>query len=181
VSGLAIHDYEGDLEVLTELKETYPDKTVHLTERSVWGTQGADRIARYFRNWCSSYNAWVTMLDSSIGPHQFWMTPDTTLYVRRQFSSDDFWATPDLYLLGNFARFVRLGFVRIESDYGSPDTLTSVAFLDPSGQTVVLVLINPPCRLPDSPLRLRIVALGSNLLRHSSVGRRQILNTDEHR
>jgi beta-glucosidase len=142
LSGIAIHDYEGDLEVMTELKDAYPQKTVHLTERSVWGTEGADRIVRYFRNWCSSYNAWVTMLDSNIGPHQFWMTPDTTLYVRRQFSSDEFWATPDLYMLGNFARFVRPGYVRIESDYGSIDTLSSVAFLDPSEQTVVLVLIN---------------------------------------
>ena len=50
MDGVAFHDYSGDPSAMSTVKAAYPDKDVLMTERSVWGTSGADRIVQYFRN-----------------------------------------------------------------------------------------------------------------------------------
>ena len=35
--GIAFHDYDGEPDVMTQVKRAYPGKTIHLTERSLWG------------------------------------------------------------------------------------------------------------------------------------------------
>jgi len=138
--GIALHDYEGEPSIMTELKAAYPDQTIHMTERSIWGVAAADRIAQYFRNWASSYNAWVTMLDSRIGKHQWVGIPDPTLLVQHADRHDEYWMTPEFYMTAQFARYIHRGARRIESNYGSPDTVTNVAFLNPDGYVVVIVI-----------------------------------------
>ncbi|MFE2218878.1 carbohydrate-binding protein [Streptomyces canus] len=59
------------------LKTGYPDLDVAVTERMLWGTAGADRIARYMRSWSTIYVAWVTMLDQNRDAQQYG-APDTT-------------------------------------------------------------------------------------------------------
>lgn len=71
VDGTAFHDYGGELSMMSQLNDMFPEKHAYLTERAVWGTTGADRIVQYFRNWARSYNTWVTMLDSDINTHQW--------------------------------------------------------------------------------------------------------------
>ncbi|MGM0881366.1 MAG: glycoside hydrolase family 30 protein [Bacillota bacterium] len=138
--GIAFHDYDGEPAVMTEVKSAYPGKTIHLTERSLWGTAAADRIAQYFRNWASSYNAWVTMLDSRIGTHQWVGVPDPTLIIQDAVRTEKYWMTPEFYLTGQFSKFVERGARRIESNYGSSDTVTNVAFLNPDHSLVVVVI-----------------------------------------
>lgn len=138
--GIAFHDYEGEPSIMTELKAAYPDQTIHMTERSIWGVSAADRIAQYFRNWAASYNAWVTMLDSRIGKHQWVGIPDPTLLVQNADNRNEYWMTPEFYLTGQFARFIQRGARRIESNYGSADTVTNVAFLNPDGYVIVIVI-----------------------------------------
>jgi glucosylceramidase len=138
--GIAFHDYEGEPSVMSELKAAYPDQTIHMTERSLWGVAAADRIAQYFRNWASSYNAWVTMLDSRIGKHQWVGIPDPTLLVQHADRHDEYWTTPEFHMTGQFARYIQRGARRIESRYGSPDTITNVAFLNPDGDVVVVAI-----------------------------------------
>ncbi|WP_239714627.1 glycoside hydrolase family 30 beta sandwich domain-containing protein [Paenibacillus sp. 19GGS1-52] len=140
VDGIALHDYEGEPEVMSEIHAAYPDKPLYLTERSLWGTQGADRMARYFRNYASSYNAWVTMLDSNIGTHQWPGTPGPTMLIQDASQVDLYWKTPEFYLLGQYSRFVERGAVRIGSSYGSVDTVTNVAFRNPDGGLVMVVI-----------------------------------------
>ncbi|MDQ0193812.1 glycoside hydrolase family 30 protein [Paenibacillus wynnii] len=140
VDGIALHDYEGEPELMSEIHASYPDKPIYLTERSVWGTQGADRIALYFRNYASSYNAWVTMLDSRIGTHQWLGTPGPTMFIQDATEADRYWLTPEYYLLGQFTRFVRRGAVRIESTYGSTDTVTNVVFRNLDGSVIAVVI-----------------------------------------
>ncbi|MFF2090059.1 glycoside hydrolase family 30 beta sandwich domain-containing protein [Paenibacillus sp. NPDC058174] len=149
--GIAFHDYEGEPSVMTELKAAYPDQTIHMTERSIWGVAAADRIAQYFRNWASSYNAWVTMLDSRIGKHQWVGIPDPTLLVLHADRPDEYWMTPETYMTAQFARYIQRGAWRIESNYGSPDTVTNVAFLNPDGH-VIVVVINQT--LEEQPIRV---------------------------
>jgi glucosylceramidase len=140
VHGIALHDYEGEPEVMSEIHAAYPDKPIYLTERSLWGTQGADRMARYFRSYASSYNAWVTMLNSKIAPHQWPGVPGPTMFIQAAEEADCYWRTPEYYLLGQYSRFVRQGAVRIGSSYGSVDTVTNVAFRNSDGGLVVVVV-----------------------------------------
>ncbi|MGN0507066.1 MAG: glycoside hydrolase family 3 N-terminal domain-containing protein [Lachnospiraceae bacterium] len=144
VDGIAFHDYSDPISAMSELSDTLLDdtQTVALTERSVWGTQGADRMLQYFRNGAISYNAWVTMLDSKISKHQWVGTPGPTLFVRDWQSTDDYWATPEVGIIGQFSRFVRPGAVRIESDYGDAAHVTSAAWRSAEGERIVVVLVN---------------------------------------
>ncbi|RKP54477.1 glycosyl hydrolase [Cohnella endophytica] len=140
VDGIALHDYEGEPSVMRELGSAYPRHSIHLTERSLWGTKGADRLIRYFREGASSYNAWVTMLDSKFGRHQWVGTPDPTLLVQDASNPDRIWATPELYLTAQFARFVRPGARLLGTPYGSEDTVTNAAFRNPDGSTAIVVV-----------------------------------------
>lgn len=149
VDGIAFHDYSGEPSIMQEVQELFPDKDVMLTERSLWGTYGADRIAKYFRNSAISYNMWVTMLDSNIAPHQWCGTPGPTLLVQDALPSgiseagniyDNYWLSPEYYLMGQFTKFVKSGATRIESNYGSEDKITNVAFLNPDNNMVIVVV-----------------------------------------
>ncbi|CAM3042872.1 glycoside hydrolase family 3 N-terminal domain-containing protein [Paenibacillus sediminis] len=142
VDGTAFHDYGGDLGMMSQLHDMYPEENVYLTERAVWGTTGTDRIAQYFRNWARSYNSWVAMLDSDINTHQWIGTPDPTLLIQDSSNRDNYWLTPEYYFLGHYTKFVDPGYVRIDSNYGSKDKVTNVAFMSPDKKTIVTVVIN---------------------------------------
>lgn len=152
LDGTAFHDYGGDLGLMSQLKEMYPDKEVYLTERAVWGTQGADRMAQYFRNWARSYNSWVLMLDSNIATHHWVGTPDPTPLIQDASNPNHYWKAPEYYLLGQYAKFVRPGYYRIDSDYGSSSTVTNVSFMSPDEQKIVSVVINQTKE--DQPFKL---------------------------
>ena len=141
IDGVAFHPYGGEPTVMTQIHNMYPNTEIHLTERSLWGTEGADEIANYFRNYAQSYTAWVTMLDSNISPMQWVATPDPTMFVRDANTLDNYWICPEYYIEGQFSKFVRPGAVRIDSNYGSKDTVTNVAFKNTDG-TIVTVVIN---------------------------------------
>jgi beta-glucosidase len=142
IEGTAFHDYGGELSMMTTLQNLFPEKSVYLTERAVWGTSGADRIAQYFRNYARSYNSWVTMLDSDISSHQWVGIPDPTPIVQDSSNPDNYWKLPEYYLMGQFTKFVKPGYVRIDSNYGSAATVTNVAFASPDGSEIVTVVIN---------------------------------------
>ncbi|MDF2532300.1 MAG: carbohydrate-binding protein, partial [Clostridia bacterium] len=140
VDGIAYHPYSGDPSAMTQMHNLFPNVPAYLTERSVWGTKGADEIARYFRNYARSYDAWVVMLDSNIAPHQWLGTPDPSMFVRDANVADRYWATPEYYITGQFSKFVKPGAVRIDSNYGSTSTVTNVAFKNPDGSIVAVVI-----------------------------------------
>lgn len=144
ISGIAFHDYSDPISAMSEVQEKLlsENQTVALTERSVWGTSGADRMIKYFRNGAVSYNAWVTMLDSKIESHQWVGTPGPTLFIRDWNSTTDYWATPEVGLIGQFAKFIRPGDVRIESDYGSVNTVTAMAYKKADESALVVVCVN---------------------------------------
>lgn len=141
VDGIAFHPYGGVPTSMTQIHNMYTNTEIHLTERAVWGTKGADEIANYFRNYAQSYTSWVTMLDSNISPHQWVGSPDPTMFVRDANTPDSYWACPEYYITGQFSKFVRPGAVRIDSNYGSSDTVTNVSFMNTDG-TIATVVIN---------------------------------------
>ena len=160
IDGVAFHDYGGEPTAMTEMKNKYPSKTMNLTERSVWGTQGADRITQYFRNNAESYNSWVTMLDSNIATHQWVGTPDPTSFVQDANDPNNYWATPEVYIASQFSRFIRPGYVRIGSNYGSSSTVTNVAFKDTETGKIVMVVTNQT----DEKQAFKIVCDGTQII-----------------
>jgi glucosylceramidase len=139
--GIAFHDYSGNPPEMSTLHNAYPDKEIFFTERSVWGTEGMDRITQYIRNWACTYNAWVTMLDQNRKPNNGPFTADPTLAIQSTSNYDTYWFIPEYYLTGQFSKFVQFGAKRIKSNYGSSTTVTNVAFLNPDN-TIVTVVIN---------------------------------------
>jgi glucosylceramidase len=139
--GVAFHSYEGRPAQMGELHDAYPEKDLYFTERSTFGARGVDAILCYFRNWARSYNAWVTCLDDrqqpNAGPHPC----SPTFVTVNRHDPDDVRYIAEYYLLGQISRFVRRGAVRVESPYGSPQTVTNAAFLNPDG-TMALVAVN---------------------------------------
>lgn len=140
--GTAFHDYGGAPTAMSELHNMYPDKEIFFTERSAWGVSGMDRIAQYIRNYACSYNSWVTMLDQYKQPKNTPFDVDPTLLIKGSGSADQYWAIPEVYLLGQYAKYVKVGAKRIESNYGISGSLTNVAFLNPDGSIVMVVMNN---------------------------------------
>ncbi|MFY0581444.1 glycoside hydrolase family 30 beta sandwich domain-containing protein [Cystobacter fuscus] len=157
--GVAFHDYAGDPSSMTQVRNAWPAKNIMMTERSVWGTSGADRMAQYFRNWAAGYNGWVTMLDSNIQPEKWTGTPGPTLLIQSASSYDNYWALPEVYLIGQYSKYVKAGAKRISSSYGSASTVTNVSFLNPDN-TIVSVVINQTA----SSQRFKLASEGWELL-----------------
>ncbi|MBP1965505.1 glycoside hydrolase family 3 N-terminal domain-containing protein [Paenibacillus aceris] len=142
VDGTAFHDYGGDPSMMSQLHDLYPGENIYLTERAIWGTAGADRMAQYFRNWAKSYNSWVIMLDSDIATHQWVGTPDPTMVIQDSSNPNNYWLTPEYYMLGNYSKFVKPDYIRIDSTYGSKDHVTNVSFMSPDKKTIVSIVVN---------------------------------------
>jgi glucosylceramidase len=148
---IAWHDYSGDPSTMSEAKTEYPDLDMVLTERMWWGTAGADRIARYMRSWSTGYISWVTMLDQHRDTQHFGPADPTPL-LQDPNNRNKYWALPEYYFFAQFSKFVKRGAKRIWSDYGSTDTVTTVAFLNPDG-TVATVVVNQSSSAQDFTLR----------------------------
>ncbi|WP_433040337.1 ricin-type beta-trefoil lectin domain protein [Dactylosporangium sp. CS-033363] len=141
VDGIAFHDYAGDPSAMATVKANYPAKDVLMTERSVWGTAGADRIVQYFRNSATLYEGWVSMLDQNRSPERWSGSPDPTMLVQSTANRDTFWALPDYNMVAQFSKFVQAGAQRVSTGYGSTGSVTNVAFRNPDG-TLVTVVVN---------------------------------------
>jgi O-glycosyl hydrolase len=140
ITAIAWHDYAGDPSAMSLAKAEYPDLDMVMTERMLWGTTGAERIARYLRAWSTGYIAWVTMLDQNRNFQQLGK-PDPTPFIQSPTDRDQYWALPEYYIFGQFSKFVQRGAKRIWSDKGSIGTVTTVAFLNPD-DTIATVVIN---------------------------------------
>ena len=140
VDGIAFHDYAGEPSAMAAVKAAYPEKDVLMTERSVWGTEGADRIVQYFRNQATLYEGWVSMLDQNRSPERWSGSPDPTMLVQSTTNRDTFWKLPDFNMVAQFSKFVKAGAKRVATGYGSTGTVTNVAFVNPDNSLVTVVV-----------------------------------------
>ncbi|MCC7373176.1 MAG: hypothetical protein IT581_00870 [Verrucomicrobiales bacterium] len=139
VDGVAFHGYVGDPEGMSQFHSEFPKVPIHFTEGSVFTLWGAHDLIQRFRNWATSYNAWVIMLDEQGRPnngpfpatHATLKLHSDTLRVEELFEFDNY---------GHFSKFIQRGAVRVASDPASTD-LNHVAFRNPDG-SMVLVLAN---------------------------------------
>lgn len=150
VDGIGFHDYNSvaDCSLLSSIHQLYPTVPMYLTERSTHYEDGADRIVQYFRNYIKSYSAWLTFLDDQGLPDE--STKESSSHpgvdppqpVRAEHGNLNNWRlTSDYYMYGQFSKYIQRGAVRIDSDAGSASTVTNVAFKNPDG-SIVMVVVN---------------------------------------
>jgi glucosylceramidase len=138
---VAFHGYNGTPDQMGALHALFPKKEIVFSEMSLFGSAGMGTLVQILRNGSSSYNAWVTMLDSNKQPNSGPFAATPPFSIQNASHPNDYWLNADYYLLGQFTKFIRPGAKRIYSDAGSATTVTTVAFLNPD-QTIVTVAVN---------------------------------------
>jgi glucosylceramidase len=152
-AGSAFHCYAGDPSVMTTVHDAYPNKDIYVTECSTgtWQPQEPaeyiqDEISKVFipslRNWAKTVVLWNLALDENHGPilpHSSDACDTCTGIATVQSNGSGYHLNLSFYLLGHFSKFIRAGAKRIASD-STPRGLESVAFKNPDGSKVMIVL-----------------------------------------
>lgn len=137
VDGVGFHHYEGKAEGMTQFHSEFPDKPIHFTEGSVFSIWGAYDLVERLRNWATSYNAWVAILDDQGRPNNG-PFPATKAILRFNSESGRVEEIFEYFNYGHFMKFVRRGAVRVDS-VPSTQELSNVAFRNPDGTTVLVL------------------------------------------
>ena len=155
--GYALHDYSSGqlaMDALKQMSEIDSSKELVISERSLWGTYGMNRIVQYLRNDAIGYCSWVTMLDSEAKSHQMipaWVQAfmgnqtDPTLLVQNTSDRNKYRVMPEVYMLGQFSKYIRPGYVRVDSTdtIGTDDFgISNVVFKDPDSGKLIMVVVN---------------------------------------
>ncbi|MSU59442.1 MAG: hypothetical protein EXS35_14935 [Pedosphaera sp.] len=152
VEGVAFHGYEGRPTGMTAFHEEFPKTPIHFTEGSVFGIKGAVDLIERLRNWATSYNAWVLMLDDHGKPNN---GPFAAKYATVALNSHTLKPEYllDYHVYGQFMKFIPRGAVRVESrSLGRAPA--QVAFRTPDGRLVV-VAANPAAEERQFEIRWR--------------------------
>jgi glucosylceramidase len=148
IPGVAIHCYGGNPTAQTELHNRFPDKDIWLTECSggEWQKgrlleEQARLVISTMRNWAKGVILWNLALNQN---HEPYLGGCKT--CRGVVTIDDA-VTPSLVIptvdfiaLGQASKFVAPGAFRIESSDFEQERLESVAFRNPDGSIVLMVL-----------------------------------------
>jgi glucosylceramidase len=147
-NAVAWHGYVGTPDMMSKVREVYPDVEMHWTEGgpdyhdpdylSDWCKWGAT-FSGVLRNWCRSITAWNLALDEAgrpnIGPFPCGGVVTIHTQTAEISRSGQFWA------FAHYSRVVRRGAHRFESK-SAITGLQHVAFANPDG-TQALILTNP--------------------------------------
>jgi glucosylceramidase len=147
-AGVAIHCYGGSVTAQSELHARFPDKDIWMTECSggEWQKgklleQQARLIIGSTRNWARSVVLWNLALNQN---HQPYLGGCTTcrgvITVNDSASPAQVTPTVDFTALAHASKFVSPGTHRIESNTFEQGSLEDVAFRNPDGSIVLLVL-----------------------------------------
>ena len=139
VSGVAFHGYVGDPSGMSAFHREFPQIPLYFTEGSVFSVNGGVELIGRFRNWASSYNAWVTILDDRGKPNNGPFAASRTIITLDSKSRQPL-EHFDYFLYGQFMKFIQRGAVRVGSSEGSR-RFANAAFRNPDGQ-LVLVAVN---------------------------------------
>jgi glucosylceramidase len=146
--GLGLHWYvSDDFAASSRVHARFPDKPILFTEGcweggrnlGIWehGEAYARQMIGDFRNWVCGFIDWNIVLDQRGGPNHVGNFCDAPVIVDTVTKEIRYSAA--FYYLGHFSKFVRPGAHRIASA-GGPAGLQSVAFANPDGSLVAVVL-----------------------------------------
>jgi glucosylceramidase len=149
--GVAFHCYGGDPSAMTTLHNAFPTKDIYVTECSggTWSGSFGDSLKSQFdqlyigsaRNWAKSVVRWNLALNDAHGPLPTSGGGCTTCIGLITVHSDgSFSKEVDYYAMGHASRFVAQGAYRIDSNSFGSGGVEDVAFLNPDGSRVLLVL-----------------------------------------
>lgn len=144
VDGSAFHLYGGAITALTDVHNAFPDKNVYFTEQWVggpgnfaadlsWHTENL--VIGATRNWSRNVLEWNLAADANYQPHT---DGGCTTCLGALTISNSVTKNVSYYIIAHASKFVRPGSNRIASNNTS--ALLSVAFKNPAGQKVLIVL-----------------------------------------
>lgn len=146
IDGSAFHLYGGKIEALSQVHEAHPDKNLYFTEQWVGAPGNMKRdIAEHVRNliigatrnWSRTVIEWNLSSNPQLKPHTDRGGCDRCLGAIT-IDQDSVKRNPAYYIIAHAGKFVRPGSVRIASNI--PTALPNVAFKNPQGKTVLIVL-----------------------------------------
>jgi glucosylceramidase len=148
IPGIAIHCYGGNPTAQTEFHNRFPDKDIWLTECSggEWQKgrlleEQARLIISTTRNWAKSVILWNLALNQNHEPFLGGCkTCRAVVTIDDSVSPSRIIPTVDFTALGHASKFVAPGAFRIDSSTFEQDRLESVAFRNPDGSIVLIVL-----------------------------------------
>jgi glucosylceramidase len=146
--GLGLHWYvSDDFAASSRVQARFPDKPILFTEGCFEGGEAigswehgegyAHNMIGDFRNWVCGYIDWNIVLDQRGGPNHVGNFCDAPVIVDTRTKEVRY--GPSFHYIAHFSRFVKPGARRIESAEG-PAQIESVAFKNPDGSIVVVVL-----------------------------------------
>ncbi len=149
--GIAFHCYSGDPSAMTTMHNAYPDKDIYVTECSggTWSGSFGQSLANQFdqlyigsaRNWAKSVVRWNLALNDAHGPFPTGSGGCTTCTGLITIHSDgSFTKEVDYYAMGHASRFIASGAYRVDSNSFGSGNVEDVAFVNPDGTRVLLVL-----------------------------------------
>jgi len=150
LAGSAFHCYAGDVNAQFTVKNAYPNKDIWFTECS--GTVGSNfaddlvwnaetLLIGATRNWGRSVSLWNLVLDQNSGPQNGGCTKCRgVVTVDESTIPATITNNVEYYILGHAAKFVQPGAYRIDSNSFGHDSIEDVAFQNPDGSIVLLVL-----------------------------------------
>jgi glucosylceramidase len=147
-NAVAWHGYYGHTDQISKAHEYHPDASMHWTEGGpdyTWPdyltdwTKWSGTFSDVLRNWCESITAWNLALDEqgrpNIGPFSCGGVVTINSQSKEITRSGQYWA------FAHFARFMKRGAKRFDSQSSSPD-VNHIAVEGADGRHV-LVLTNP--------------------------------------
>ncbi|HWQ88085.1 glycoside hydrolase family 30 protein [Brevundimonas sp.] len=147
VAGVAWHCYGGEVAAQSQVRDVHPDKDVFFTECSGgnWAADFSDSFSWTMKaliigatdHWARGVLMWNLALDENHGPHAGGCG-DCRGVVTIDSRTGAIERNQEYYAFGHASRFVRPGARRIASV--EPEGLQGVAFLNPDGERVLIVL-----------------------------------------
>jgi len=150
LAGTSFHCYAGDPSAQTIVKDDTPAKDIWFTECSgitsttfandlVWNAQHL--LIGATRNWARSISLWNLALDQDSGPRNgSCANCRGVVTIDHSLSPANVNLNVEYYILGHISKFVAPGAHRIDSNTFGAGSIEDVAFQNPDGSIVVLVL-----------------------------------------
>ncbi len=146
VDGSAFHLYGGNISALSQVHDRYPSKNLYFTEQWTGGPGNfagdlkwhvQNLIIGATRNWSRNVLEWNLAADPNYQPHT---NGGCTSCMGALTIGSGVSRNVSYYIIAHASKFVRPGSVRISST--QTNTLSTVAFRNPEGKKVLIVLNN---------------------------------------
>ncbi|CAD6194314.1 unnamed protein product [Caenorhabditis auriculariae] len=152
VTGIGVHWYEDGqtpASVLTTTHNRHPDKFILATEACCGYRKDGlgewfaaqlitDDMMTDFQNYVAGWVDWNLVLDMSGGPT--WVNNNVKASIIVNPDKKEYYKAPLWHHMGHFSKFVPPGSFRISHSTDANGDLNMVAFLDPQGRRVVVVI-----------------------------------------